>query len=85
MAAQPALGETQACAAVVTAHPPHLQEQPTTHTTKMDAGPPSDNTEMTITQQLQLILAKLDMQEKAHTTLLSRLERSEKATFPKGS
>jgi hypothetical protein len=78
MAAQPALGVTQTYAAVVQACPSHQQEQPTTHTTKMDAGPPVDNTEMTITQQLQLILAKLDMQEKAHTTQFSRLERLEK-------
>jgi hypothetical protein len=38
-------------------------------------------TDMTINQQLQLILEKLDKQEKVHKTLFSRLDKLEKATF----
>jgi hypothetical protein len=42
------------------------------------------NTETTINQQLQLIRANLDKQ-KIHATLFSRLDRLEKATFPRGT
>jgi hypothetical protein len=76
MATQPATGEALTYAAVVKAHPP---QQPNTTISKSDAGPPSNNTEMNINQQLQLILAKL-YKEKAHTTLVSRLERLQKCT-----
>jgi len=39
------------------------------------------NTETSINQQLQLILAKLDKQGDVYATLFSRLDRLEKATF----
>jgi hypothetical protein len=36
---------------------------------------------MTINQQLQLILEKLDKQEKTNKSIISRLDRLENATF----
>jgi hypothetical protein len=84
MPTQPAAGETQTYAAVVKAHPPQPQRQPTTNTTRKDAVSTLHTADTTINQQLQLILAKLDKQEKVHATLLSRLDRLEKATFPRG-
>jgi len=41
------------------------------------------NADTTINQQLQLILAKLDKQERTHAALISRLDKLEKATFLK--
>jgi hypothetical protein len=82
---QPAIGEAWTCAAVVKAHPPQLQEQPITDITKKDAESTLHTTDMTVTQQLQLVLEKLDKQEKVHKTLVSRLDKLEKATFLRSS
>ena len=66
-------------AEVVKAQPPRIQIQPTNDTSKNGAKPTLHNTDMTITQHLQLILAKLDNHEKMHIALCERLDRLEKA------
>jgi len=84
MSTQPAAGETQTYPALVKAHPPQPQGQPATNTTRKDAVSTLHTADTTINQQLQLILGNLDKQEKVHSRLLSRLDRLEKATFPRG-
>jgi hypothetical protein len=68
---------------VVKAHPSPSQGQPTADTSKKDAVYARHNTDTTINQQLELILAKLDKQERTHAALISRLDKLEKATFLK--
>jgi hypothetical protein len=80
---QPAAGEIETYAAAVKAQPPRMQIQPTNDTNKNVARSTLHDTDMTINQQLQLILAKLDNQEKIRTTLCDRLDRLEKATSPR--
>jgi PAX-interacting protein 1 len=82
---KPAAGEIKTYAAAVRAQPPRMQIQPTKDTNKNGLRSTLQDTDMTINQQLQLILAKLDNQEKMHTTLCDRLDRLEKATSPRGS
>jgi hypothetical protein len=78
-------GVAQMYASLVKAHTPQPQEQPITDTTKKDTVSPLHTADMTINQHLQLILTKLDKQEKVHKTLFSRLDKLEKATFLRGS
>jgi hypothetical protein len=80
---QPAAGGIKTCAAGVKAQPPRIQIQPTNDTNKSGARSTLHDTDMTINQQLQQILAKLGNQEKMHTTLCDRLDRLEKATSPR--
>ena len=80
---QPATREALSYADAVKAHPSPSQGQPTTDTPKKDAAYARHNADTTINQQLQLILAKLDKQERTHAALISRLDKLEKATFLK--
>ena len=75
--------EAPSYADAVKAHPSPSQGQPTTDTPKKDAVYARHNADTTINQQLQLILAKLDKQERTHAALISRLDKLEKATFLK--
>jgi len=61
---QPVAGEIKTYAAAVKAQPPRMQIQPTNDTNKNGARSTLHDMDMTINQQLQLILAKLDKQEK---------------------
>ena len=82
---QPAAGEIKTYAAAVKTQPPRTQIQPTNDTNKNGARSTLRDTDMTINQQLQLILVKLHNQEKMHTTMCDRLDRLEKVTSPRGS
>jgi hypothetical protein len=83
MPTQPAAGEAPSYADVVKAHSPPSQGQPTADTSKKDAMSARHYTDTTINQQLQLILVKLDKQERTHAALISRLDKLEKANFLK--
>jgi hypothetical protein len=83
MPTQPAVGEAPSYGNVVKAHPSPSQGQPTADTSKKDAVYARHNTDTAINQQLELILAKLDKQERTHAALISRLDKLEKATFLK--
>ena len=80
-----ATAETKTYAAAVKAQPPRTQIQPTNDTSTNVAKPPLHTADMTITQHLQLIIAKLDNHEKMHIALCERLDRLEKASPPRGS
>jgi hypothetical protein len=67
------------------AQPPRMQQQSTQATHATGVRPPLSNTDQTIQQQLQLILAKLDQQAQVHAALSNRLDRLEKATSPRRS
>jgi hypothetical protein len=75
MPTQPAVGEARSYADVVKAHRSPPQGQPTADASKKDAVSARHNTDTTINQQLQLILAKLDKQERTHAALISRLDK----------
>jgi hypothetical protein len=83
MPTQSAAGEAPSYSDAVKAHPSPSQGQPTADTSKKDAVSVRQNTGTTINQQLQLILAKLDKQERTHAALITRLDKLEKATFLK--
>jgi hypothetical protein len=83
MPTRPTAGKAPSYADVVKAHPSPSQGQPTADTTKKDAASALHNTETTVNQQLQVILAKLDKQEKIHVTFISRLHKLEKTTVLK--
>jgi hypothetical protein len=71
----------QTYADTVNAHLAQPQERPNTSKTKHEKVFPLKGNEMTINQQLQLILEKLDKQEKKGKSMLSRLDRLENDTF----
>jgi hypothetical protein len=71
----------QTSAALVKAHLPQQREQPITDTTKKVTVSTLHTADMTVNQQLQLILEKLDKQENVHKTLFSGLDKLEKATL----
>jgi hypothetical protein len=83
MPTQPAAGEAPSYTDAVKPHPSPSQGQPTANTSNKDAVSARHNTGTTINHQLQLILAKLDKQERTHTALIRRLDKLEKATFLK--
>lgn len=85
MSTQTITGVAQMYASLVKAHPSRPQEQPITDTTKRDTVSPLLTADMTINQHLQLILAKVDKQEKVHKTLFSRLAKLQKGIFLRGS
>jgi hypothetical protein len=77
MPTQSVAAEAPTYADVVKAQPSQSQGKPTTDNTKKDAVSALHNTETTINQQLQFILANLDKKEMLQATLFSGLDRLE--------
>ena len=78
---KPTTSNAQTYADTVKAHLSQPQERPNTSKTKKGKTFPLKDNEMTINQQLQLILEKLDKQGKTVKSRLNRLDRLENDRF----
>jgi hypothetical protein len=71
----PTTSNSQRHADTVKANLSQPQKRITTSKTKNEKPFPLKNNEMSINQQLQLILEKLDKQEKTNKSIINRLDR----------